>query len=306
MNINIILIIIILCLIIFNYNKLQPKPRKTPVENFYNSPNQLGNTICSYCYDYAISVCNKEDFNCETSDYKIIKDLPTYIPFNIDLYNKFQENDITIDMIHSICSVCLWHCDEEWIYNFWIILKPIVYEILNNAIIKSNIKNDIKYPIIHFRCADVPFVKHPQYYLQKYSFFKTALEKIPFNEDKTVIIMYYLNHLADENKVSACNVYLKNLAEYINNLGYNCKFQSKENYEDFADLFNAPYVISTGGSFSFMSGFFGNGTFISTEHCENESNCCENCNVFLKNYNIPHSLIDSYYDINMVEQIRKN
>ena len=199
MNINIILIIIILCLIIFNYNKLQPKPRKIPVENFYNSPNQLGNTICSYFYDYAISVCNKEDFNCETSDYKIIKDLPTYIPFNIDLYNKFQENDITIDMIQSICSVCLWHCDEEWIYNFWIILKPIVYEILNNAIIKSNIKNDIKYPIIHFRCADVPFVKHPQYYLQKYSFYSARLGEKGRNEKFGMRLDYALLSNHDNN-----------------------------------------------------------------------------------------------------------
>lgn len=303
MSINIILIIIILSLIIFNYNKLQSK---FITECFYNSSSQLGNTICSYFYDYAISVCNKEDFTCETGNYKIIKDLPTFIPFNIDLYNKFQENNITSDLIKLKCTMCLWHCNEQWIYDFWIIMKPTIHKILNNAIIKSNLKNNIKYPIIHFRCADVPFVKHPEYYLQKYDFFKTALEKIPFNENKTVIIMYYLNHLADENKINACNIYLNNLVEYINNLGYNCKLQSKENYEDFADLFNAPYVISTGGSFSFMSGFFGQGTFISTEHCENSTNCCENCNVFLKNYNIPHNLIDSYYDIDNVEAIRKN
>ena len=117
--------------------------------------------------------------------------------------------------------------------------------------------------------------------------------------------MYYFNHKSNNNNMNACQKYLNNLIKYLTDLGYNCKQQSKSNFEDFSDLFNAPYVISTGGSFSFMSGFFGNGQFISTEHCEENYNCCKNCDkIFLKEYNIHHKIIKSYYDIDDVENYR--
>jgi len=307
-NKNLVIIIIIFIIIIYFLNikfKISTAIIST-IENFkynfFNSPNQLGNTICSYFYYYALSICNKTDFETTTDNYNIIKYLPNYIPFNNELYNKLNEYNITKEKIESKCSECLWHCDNEWIYNLWKTLKPTINEILNNAIIKSKLNENIKYPIIHFRCADVPFAKHRQYYLQKYSFFKTALEKYNFNNDKTVIIMYYFKHNSDDNNINACNEYLNNLKKYLFELGYTCILQSKSNFEDFSDLFNAPYVISTGGSFSFMSGFFGNGQFISTEHCEEDNNCCKDCgNVFLKEYNIHHKLIKSYYDVNDVE-----
>ena len=293
-------IVIIIFIIIFIINLLFKKK----IENFESVQNRIGNTLCSYFYDYALSICNKEDFNCIIPDYEIIKFLPSYIPFDSNIYDKFQENNITKDLIISNCDVCLWHCNEVWIYNFWVILKPIINKLLNNAIEKSNLKNKIDYPIIHLRCADVPFIKQSQYYLQKYSFFKDALNKI-IVKDNTIIIMYYFNHKADDNNITTCNKYLNNLVDYLSNLGYTCKLQSKSNFEDFADLFNAPYVISTGGSFSFISGFCGNGTLISTEHCEENTNCCNDCgDTFLKNYNIYHKLIASYYDIDDVEKYR--
>jgi hypothetical protein len=299
---NIILLLFLILLLIFLFNK---NNNKNIIEKFFNNPNQLGNTLCSYFYDYALSICNKQDFICKTDDYDIIKYLPEQIPFDSNIYDQFQKNNINDELINTKCTMCLWHCDDQWIYNLWTILKPTINKILDNAIQKSNLKSNIKYPIIHFRCADIPFVKHNQYYLQKYSFFKDALEKVIFNDnDKTVIIMYYLNHLSDDNKISCCNKYLNNLVKYISDLGYNCILQSKSKFEDFSDLFNAPYVISTGGSFSFMSGFFGNGTFISTEHCEENNNCCKDCGNFLQNYNIHHKLIDSYYDVDNVEKHR--
>jgi hypothetical protein len=308
----IIIIIIIVCVFIFCLNQPSQKSIKSTDKNittnvriFFSGPNQLGNTICSYFYHYALSVCNKKDFVTDTDNYNIVKYLPTHIPFNNEIYNKFNENNITTEMINSKCSECLWHCDQVWIYNLWKILKPTIHKILDTAIIKSDLKKKIKYPIIHFRCADVPFVKHNQYYLQKYSFFKTALEKYNFNGDKTVIIMYYFNHISSDDNINACHKYLDNLIKYLSDLGYNCKHQTKTNFEDFSDLFNAPYVISTGGSFSFMTGFFGNGQFISTEHCEENNNCCENCgDVFLKEYNVHHKLVDSYYDVDTVEKYR--
>ena len=281
---------------------------KNITRGFFSSPTQIGNTLSSYFHKYALSVCNKKDFTCKTDDYNIIKYLPEFIPFDSNIYDQFQKCNINSNKINFILSISLWHCDKEWIFDFWKILKPTIHKILDNAIQKNNLKNNIIYPIIHFRCADTPFIKHNKYYLQRYSFFKEALGKVTFNDnDRTVIIMNYLKHRSDNESANCCNKYLNNLVKYISDLGYTCILQSKSSFEDFSDLFNAPYVISTGGSFSFMSGFFGHGTFISTEHCQENNNCCKNCgDIFLPNYNIHHKLIKSYYDVDNVEKHRNS
>jgi len=277
--------------------------------SYYNSKinkNDYGNVICSYFYSYALSISKKKDFinnlNKNINENDLIKSFPNNISFNQELYNKFIENNITICNLIDMNPWELWYCNKNWVYNLLKILKFTIHKIIHEALEKNNLNKNVKFPIIHFRCSDVPFIKHSKYYLQKYSFFKKALKKYNFHNDKTVIIMSYIYHKSNDDKNIASMKYLHNLKNYISNLGYNCIIQSKTPIEDFYDLFNSPYVISTGGSFSFMSGFFGHGKFISTEHRdEDDDHITLDNNIFLKNYNIPHKLIKSYYDVSDVE-----
>ena len=60
-----------------------------------------------------------------------------------------------------------------------------------------------------------------------------------------------------------------------------------------------------------MSGFFGNGTFISTEHClHGTTGCCADCdnyeNYFIRGYNISHDKIKNYFNINDVVKLLQN
>ena len=298
------ILVIIIILVIIYYQNIHLYISNLYIKIF--NQNDIGNKLCGYFYNYTLSICNKKNFNYKIYnriDDKFFSLLPSYIPFNLDLYNKFQENNITLNIILSKKINALWYCDDEIIYKLWKILRPVINKILNDVNKKNGLHTIIKHPIIHFRCADVPFIKNPKYYLQKLYFFKRALETFNFNNDRTVIIMFYFNHKSgDENKI-ACSLYLKILTDYLTNLGYNYKFQSKSSIEDFFDLFNAPFVISTGGSFSFMSGFFGNGKFISTEHCSENYDCCKTCDEsFLKGYNIHHKYINSYYNVDYIHK----
>jgi hypothetical protein len=301
-KISIIDLLICICLIlIIFYNNI-----KLYLLNYIIKPNQYGNIIVLYFYNYALSISRKKDFINNINNHEFIKYFPTNIPFNEILYNKFIENNITTHKLYNLNPLLFWYCDKDWVYNLLKILRSTIHNILNEVLQKKNLNKNVKYPIIHFRCADVPFIKHPNYYLQKYSFFKKALEKYNFDNNKTVIIMYYPYHSSEKDNVIAANKYLNNLIKYISNLGYNCITQTKTPLEDFSDLFNAPFVISTGGSFSFMSGFFGKGKFISTEHRDEDitNKLTINNDTFLRNYNIPHKVIKSYYDVDDVENYR--
>ncbi len=267
-------------------------------ENFENITENIGNYLCSYFYHYVVSVLNKSDFNYNiNSNSDIIKYLPTTISYNPEIYSQLKESGITSEMVKSVCDVCIWYCDDNWKIKMWEILKPTINQILDDALQKSGLKRTIHYPIIHFRCADTPFIKHPQYFFQNYKFFKAALDKL---ESKHVIIMANTKHDTGNEQQESCTTYAYKLRDYITSLGYQATIETRTNIEDFSDLFYAPAVISTGSSFSFMSGFFGNGIFITTEHCKENDKCNVKHEKFINGYNIKHSNIESYHDIDSV------
>ena len=294
-------IIIILCLSLVMYNIFKEN------EQFENITEDIGNVLSEYFHSYALSICNQTDFYYKPdSKSDIIKHLPKYIQFNPELHSKFNEHGITFSKLDELKSYAIWHCDQDWIIDMWIILKQKIHNMLKTLLNQSWLKPSAElYPIIHLRCADVPFSKHYQYFLQRYDFFKIALSRINFdnNPNKTIVIMNCSTHNSGEPQKEACSKYVNKLSEYLNGQGYNCITQCKTNLEDFADIFYSPVVISTGGSFSFFSGLFGDGQFISTEHKEENKSTCnnDNCNgIFIKGYNISHNTIYSYYDVDTV------
>jgi hypothetical protein len=230
-----------------------------------------------------------------------LKELPTHIPFRSDLADQFKEKNVTLEKVRSIQGVALWECTSDLNMVIFQILKPTIHGLLDKALIQSGLKREPLSTVIHFRCADTPFIKHPNYYLQKYSFFKESLEKINA-PDKTVTLMNCSTHLSKKEEQDACASYVKHLSDYLESIGYQVNIRCNTNVEDFADLFYAKAVISTGGSYSFMSGFFGKGLFLSTEHIINGNTCTANeCNdIFIRGHNLFHEEVDSYYQVDKV------
>ena len=106
-------------------------------------------------------------------------------------------------------------------------------------------------------------------------------------------------HKSNDHILELCRIYSKSLQYYLKKHNYNSEIICNSNIDDLATLFYAPAVISTSSSFSFMSGFFGNGVFVTTEHAQNTE--CNSCNdIMLYNYNLPHEKVDSYYDTDIV------
>ena len=307
MNYSLFFLLILFVIIILLYIL---KNKKKSFENYSNKienvPENIGNVLCNYFYNYSISILEQKDFIFDNSSNSLLfKYLPSKIKFNKEIYLQFKKiKEINIQNLKKTGKTGTWYCSQQWIIDFWNILKPTIHDILDDCLRKSNLYRKIEYPIIHFRCADTPFLRHFMYTFQKYQFFKEALKKIE-NENKKVYMLSNNTHISNNKEQESCKEYSLGIKEYIEELGYECEIYSNTNIEDFADLFYAPYVISTGGSYSFMSGFFGNGFFISTDHCMKEDNVYGKCNInddnFIKGYNIRHSDIESYYEIDNVK-----
>jgi hypothetical protein len=220
-----------------------------------------------------------------------------YIKFNQDIYDKLKEENFTyIELNLILDKYGYWQVINNRREKFWLIMKPLMNQIIDDTLKKSGLYKKVQYPVIHFRCSDIPFIKHMQYKLQKYTFYRDSLEEIKrksgINYD-TVILLTNTDHRSNIKNKEACKIYLNGIKNYIESIGYKVIIQSKSKEEDFATLFYAPAVISPGSSFSFMSGFFNNSIFISEGHMS----ICNNCGKWLvRGYSIEHKKVNNYYD----------
>jgi len=279
--------------------------QKTVYEGFDNIPETIGNYLSIYFYHYLLSLCEEKDFhNSHKSDSQFLKELPDHIPFDAALSKEFKEMNISLEKLKTYEGNTFWECTEDTKMKLFKFLKPTVHAILNQAFQQANLKRTPLHTVIHFRCADVPFSKHRAYFLQKYPFFKESLEKIN-PPDKKVTLMNCSTHLSKKKEQDACVLYVKHMTTYLESIGYEVNIRCNTNVEDFADLFYAKAVISTGGSFSFMSGFFGDGQLVSTEHPMDGKSCTtEECNeVFIRGYNLMHDKVESYYEVDKVHTL---
>jgi hypothetical protein len=290
----------------------------------FNSPSgnisiNIGNWICEYIYDIATSILLQKDFTYNIPDIDFVKHLPKFIKYaNIDpsIYTNLTSKGITYDSFtQKHAEKCaIWFINDNIDHNFWICLKPLIQSILDDALIKSNLKKIVEFPVIHFRCADVPFVRHRQYHLQKYKFYKKALENIntlSLQQYSKVIILSCSFHLSDNKDQACCSTYTNSLSDYLKNISYDTIVECNTNIADFATLFYAPAVISGGSSFSFISGFCGKGIFISGGHIEEADTTtnlkCDSCSTWLQNADdIKHKDIDDYYNTDAVINILQN
>lgn len=293
------------------------KPQK--IESF-------GNELSTYFHDFGAALLNKEDFILykQYDDIPFFRNLPKVLKYDdhTDLYEKMINGRNGKDKLDNTfinkytCSTCLWENHNTKIEFFWLCMKPYVYKIINDALIKDNLKNKIDYAtVIHFRCADAPINRHKSYHFQKYIFFKEAIDNIKnttnvYNTNNKILIMYNNVHRSNDNNKNACNVYAEELKKYIENLGYSVDIHSESNIKDFATLFYAPSVISTGSSFSYMSGFFGGNKFISAGHYTEinlDTKCtdCDDSEWLIKDYDINHKEIKDYYNTEEVINLLK-
>ena len=276
------------------------------LDNFENVDLDIGNVICSYFYKLGLSILKKEDFNYNYSNHFFFKSLPQFIKYEYDdIYNCLTSKDITYENISNQLDIGSWEIQNNNQYNFWICLKPLIHKILDDTFKQCNLVKKVENPIIHFRCADTPFNGHLGYNFQYYSFFKDSLEKISTKLNKKydkVDIMSCSFHNSGKTEQELCSIYTTSIQEYLKTIGYESNIICNSNIDDFASLFYAPAVISTQSSFSFMSGLFGKGIFISTEYLQDKQ--CDNCNDnILHGYNLVYK--DDYNNTDKVIDLLK-
>lgn len=140
---------------------------------------------------------------------------------------------------------------------------------------EENIFPDKKYEnkaVIHFRCSDSPFNKHPNYPLLPKEYYLFAVKKI---EESGVDEILFLNCSSWNNKAPGCeninteekcNQYINNIADWLEestSIPINRQKLCVSVKETYQIMLGSKIMISTGGSFSFVPGMVKGKNFIS-------------------------------------------
>ena len=256
--------------------------------NFKDKGPSIGNILCVYFYDMGCSWRDGKKFILGSNDDReFYKNFPVEVEIPDDL------PDLPI-LKDSLDPVTVWNIQTNDVQEFWAKMKPYIHKILDDTLEKSGLKMEQKVPVIHFRCADTPFNRHPEYHLQKYTFYKKALEG--YSEADIVSCN---THLASEDDKKTCQKYIEYIQKELNPIKLNAVCGTIN--EDFARMFYAPVCISTGSSMSFFAGYFGKGTFITGGHYDEKNKTkCLICD--LGTHELLHSEVVDYYDVETIHK----
>jgi hypothetical protein len=269
-----------------------------------HSHTNLGNLLLYYFSGMAKTWQRGENFTWEWINrtgkptHPVIAQLPTSLPLNPKIQKQLQGLHI-----NTIRAVDEWEYPTGWLQ----VMRPVVSETMTSALAKlgHNIQNREENPIvIHFRCSDTPFNRHPTYVLNRYPWYKQILERIPHNRQITLMACH--THLSCERNEKACSDYVQDFKSYLESLGYTVNVQCKSIAEDFATMLQASTLITAISSFSTLAALVRQGpSYLPVPHDRPMDRLVSEGLHYIPGGRLDHSQVKDYYDIETVcQQLR--
>lgn len=271
----------------------------------------LGNSLCGYFYSVAQCWATGMEEGVSVDNMGL---LGRYLPTSG--LNRFARAELRSAMarVFSDAEFRRLGSGQRWrperirpdtFVSFWGGMKGFVFTTLADALSKAGLEKRVDCPVLHFRCSDVPFVRHPGYHMPGKSYYEWCLERIgPTSE--LIILASYEHNIRDLDALAGASLaYTEFVAEVCSRHGINVTVRTESVLDDFSTLFHAPAVISTGSSFSFMSGFSSGAYF--TCQCIEEPNRVIKANLPWHYPGLPllHSQVADYFDFHtVIEQLR--
>ncbi len=255
----------------------------------------IGNKLSSYFYFLTIAYITNENLvidNLDKPENDIIKlQIPqeSSIPDDCPIFLTTK-----LETIKSIAPESFWSHHQYFKYIYPVIKK--------NSLYNPNIQY-IKECVIHFRCSDVPFVKHGRYHLLKFNWYLNCLRLVlrEMNLSKITILNCNAHLSKDTNK---CQEWTNLLGRFLkDNLNIEYEVLCHSLKEDLLYMLNARALISSGGSLSFSAGLLSNNLFIyPSSSLENETINCHKHQIRQNSYClnkvfIRHSEVDDYHHL---------
>lgn len=218
---------------------------------YIHDPYPLGNTLAKYFYDingvsvveydvnelFMVDVENVTGFKlkkfCKEIDWSLKGSPIAYQSDGSSSWNQLNRDGSA----------------KENYLNYWQATRTLANKFYADNIDKMYI-ND---PVIHFRCSDIPFIKHRQYHMTKAASVRWMADQVKSRGyDKVILLSCNSHHGLDSD---SCAKYIDFYTGLLEQSGIAVTRQCKSIYYDFATMVNSPLLVSlNSSSYSFMAG----------------------------------------------------
>lgn len=272
--------------------------------NIVKLQSSIGNLIVHNLF-YSI----KKDLNIEPNTPVSISYFPTPIKLRDEEINRFKSIDKKWFNEDPAIGWGYGNLDEKvrpYYLEYWRLCRPILKRVYDEYLIKM----DVKYPVLHFRCSDIPTNRHPSYHIPKISFIDAVLDKIKEKKYTTVIILTCNSHgIMEEKQKNVCinlnDFYIK----YIESKGIKVIKQCNEILYDMSTMYHSPLLVSlNNSSLSFVVGISKDPTQyitgkIGKENGEYNEHALDKADWEIININpLLHREVNDYYDFSEVRR----
>lgn len=216
-----------------------------------NKPfSSLGNILSAYLYCTNVQ-CSKATVNWHLSltNYAHNRELRKF-------YSKFNWDDITVDPLNyksgyglTWLQIDLDGSSKPNYLTYWQQLRPKM-QMLYSKILPVKHYN---LPIVHFRCSDIPFIKHQYYHLTKAATVEWMAKIIKARGYNDIVMLNCDKHWSEAD--DHCSSYAKFYSKIFAQQGLRVHSHCGTIVQDFALMYSAPLLVSlNNSSYSFMAG----------------------------------------------------
>ncbi len=170
---------------------------------------------------------------------------------NVNFYNFKSEYNFAT----NTCGSNKWHAlDREGFLEFWKDARYKIKDAYDKSI--SDEYKYVNYPVIHFRCSDIPFNRHEEYHIPKRSTIIWISDELKKRGYKTAYFLNCIKHLTKNDiHASVCEKLSNLYIEIFKENGIILLPECNSVMKDFYMMVYSPILVSLNpSSFSFMAG----------------------------------------------------
>jgi len=185
-----------------------------------------------------------------------IEGFPEFTNLTLEEVKTFQEmpNEVwEIHPIESMWSYTAWPDNVKKYYMiYWRTCGPILRRLFDQVLPKVKPQT---VPIVHFRCSDIPFNRHPFYHLPTNDMVEWTCKIIKERGYNSVVFLHCNKHLANTGDKKHCERFFEHYINIYKKNNITVSFQCKSILEDFASMVYSPLLVSLNeSSFAFVAG----------------------------------------------------
>lgn len=157
----------------------------------------------------------------------------------------------------------LWELSD--VGDFWLTMAPIMQRQLDAILLPLFPLCSLNRIVIHFRCSDEPFQRHPSYCFAKYSFWKESIEKFlgmvatSGSPNPSIKILWAFGHRSNTHNKRAATIYKDSLIEFLKKSFpfLAVSMDSGSALQDFQEMRCARFLVAPPSSYSFLAAVSG-------------------------------------------------